>query len=246
MWCPLALLSLIRPPLRLHFLIRSWIQKWMWRTSEVSVEGRGRPELFLISSRMEQSLYPPPQLRGELVFNIPGHVFWQGTQPQTTPRTVETFERHSDVFDEEIKAKCGPRDRSHRYGWCGGRPLLFNKGHSVCCPFEAFASRTFPSADLFCGGLVDSKIILFQVCGKNKQQITNKKINSPKTQPKPANAVLLPGNICAPSFSLGVISITDIRHQGHSQSTPGSISLKHQAAPLCRAFESNLVSWVSS
>lgn len=29
----------------------------------------------LISSQIEQSLYPPPELRGELVFNIPGHAF---------------------------------------------------------------------------------------------------------------------------------------------------------------------------
>lgn len=84
MWCPLALLSVIRQALCLRFLIHSWIQKWMWWTSEVNAEGRNGPEPVLISSQIEQSLYSPPQLRGELVFNIPGHAFWQGTPPQTT------------------------------------------------------------------------------------------------------------------------------------------------------------------
>lgn len=84
MWSPLALLSIIRQPLCLCFLIHSWIQKWLWWTSEVSAEGRNGPEPVLISSQIEQSLYPPPQLRGELVFNIPGHAFWQGTPPQST------------------------------------------------------------------------------------------------------------------------------------------------------------------
>lgn len=84
MWCPLALLSVIRQPLCLCFLIHSWIQKWMWWTSEVNAAGGDGPEPVLISSQIEQSLYPPPQLRGELAFNIPGHAFWQGTPPQTT------------------------------------------------------------------------------------------------------------------------------------------------------------------
>lgn len=56
----------------------------MWWTSEVNAEGRNRPQPVLISFQIEQSLYPPPQLRGELVFNIPGHAFWQGTPPKTT------------------------------------------------------------------------------------------------------------------------------------------------------------------
>lgn len=84
MWCPLALLSVIRQSLCLGFLIHSWILKWMWWTSEVNAEGRNGLEPVLISSQIEQSLYPPPPLRGELVFNIPGHAFWQGTPPQTT------------------------------------------------------------------------------------------------------------------------------------------------------------------
>lgn len=70
--------------LPVRFLIRSWIQKWMRWTSEVNTEGRNRPRPVLISFQIEQSLYPPPQLRGELVFNIPGHAFWQGTPPKTT------------------------------------------------------------------------------------------------------------------------------------------------------------------
>lgn len=43
-WSPLALLSVMRQPLCLRFLIRSWIQKWMWWTSEVNAEGRNRPQ----------------------------------------------------------------------------------------------------------------------------------------------------------------------------------------------------------
>lgn len=35
--------------------------------------GKNRPEPVLISSPIEQSLYPPLQLSAELVFNIPGH-----------------------------------------------------------------------------------------------------------------------------------------------------------------------------
>lgn len=37
--------------------------------------GEAGARAVLISSQIEQSLYPPPQLRGELVFNIPGHAF---------------------------------------------------------------------------------------------------------------------------------------------------------------------------
>lgn len=45
----------------------------------VDVRGERRGEMqaraVLISSQIEQSLYPPTQPRGELVFNIPGHAF---------------------------------------------------------------------------------------------------------------------------------------------------------------------------
>lgn len=37
--------------------------------------GEKQARAVLISSQIEQSLYPPPQRRGELVFNIPGHAF---------------------------------------------------------------------------------------------------------------------------------------------------------------------------
>lgn len=43
---PLALLSIIRQPLCLRFVVFSWIQKWIWWTSEVNTEGRDRPERF--------------------------------------------------------------------------------------------------------------------------------------------------------------------------------------------------------
>lgn len=53
---------------------------------DVRGERRGEKQsgAALISSQIEQSLHPPPPLRGELVFNIPGHVFWRGAPPQTT------------------------------------------------------------------------------------------------------------------------------------------------------------------
>lgn len=45
--------------------------------ADVRGERRGEKQAraILISSQIEQSLHPPPQLRGELVFNIPGHAF---------------------------------------------------------------------------------------------------------------------------------------------------------------------------
>lgn len=73
-WRPLALLSIIHQPLCLRFVVRSWIQKWMWGPTEVNA---GRDEVVVFNqSQIEQSLYPPLWLRGELAFNIPGHVSW--------------------------------------------------------------------------------------------------------------------------------------------------------------------------
>lgn len=142
MWCPLALLSVIRQSLCLAFLIHSWILKWMWWTSEVNAEGRNGLEPVLISSQIEQSLYPPPPLRGELVFNIPGHAFWQGTPPQTT-NGLQRLLRDTLMFlmsKLELNMPLGLQQLMSDMQ----KDLLLITGSLQggkkiwCCPFEAF------------------------------------------------------------------------------------------------------------